>query len=376
MPFTLLHTADWHIAKPFGRFDPERAGILRRARLEAIDRLAAAARAGGARHVLVGGDVYDQPNVSDLVLREPMARLNACPDLEWHIIPGNHDPAMAGGTWERLSRAGLPPNVRLHLTAHPVELAGACWLLPAPLLAKATARDPTEWMDQAATPPGAVRIGLAHGSAHGFGSERAASVAISPKRARSAGLAYLALGDWHGTGQVGERMWYSGTPEPDGYLDNDPGNALLVRIAGPGAEPEIVKVATAAHRWLSRRIDLERPSDLPGLEQEVDRLGPAASRAVIEVVATGRVTIAQDNALAQRLDGLAPRVLHLSRRLDQVSLVPAEGDIGALGDGVLGDLATELAAVASDPAAPKAVASQRALRRLFAFADRAARADA
>lgn len=375
MPFTLLHTADWHIAKPFGRFDPERAGILRRARLEAIDRLAAAARAGGARHVLVGGDVYDQPNLSDLVLREPMARMNACADLAWHIIPGNHDPAIAGGVWERLSRTGLPPNVRLHVSAQPVELAGDCWLLPAPLLTKATARDPTEWMDQAATPAGVVRIGLAHGSAHGFGSERSASVAISSTRARSAGLAYLALGDWHGTGQVGERMWYSGTPEPDGYLDNDPGNALLVHIAGQGAEPEVAKVATAAHRWLSRQIDLARQSDLDRIEQEIDGLGPASSRAVVEIVAAGRVTFAEDKALAQRLDALAPRVLHLSRRLDQVSLAPAEGDIGALGDGVLAELAGELSKRASDPANPDAAIGQRALRRLFAFADRAARAE-
>lgn len=374
MAFTLLHTADWHIAKPFGRFDPDRAGVLRRARLEAIDRLAAAARAGGARHVLVGGDVYDQPNVSDLVLREPMARLNAYPDLAWHIIPGNHDPAVTGGIWERLAGTGLPPNVRLHLVAQPVEIASDCWLLPAPLLAKATAQDPTAWMDEAATPAGATRIGLAHGSAHGFGSERTASVAISATRSRSAGLAYLALGDWHGTGKVGERMWYSGTPEPDGYLDNDPGNALLVRIPGPGAEPEVEKVSTGAHRWLSREIDLERPSDLQRLEQEIDGLGPEASRAVIEIVATGRLTVAEDKALAQRLDALAPRVLDLARRLDGVRLVPAETDLGALGDGVLAELAGELSMRASETGGPDAAVSQRALRRLFAFADRAAEA--
>ena len=39
-----LHTSDWHIGKPFGRFDAEQAAVLRRARLTAIDRLADTAR--------------------------------------------------------------------------------------------------------------------------------------------------------------------------------------------------------------------------------------------------------------------------------------------------------------------------------------------
>ena len=90
-------------------------------------------------------------------------------------------------------------------------------VLPAPLTAKSTSRDPTAWMDAAATPSGSLRIGLAHGSVQGFGSAGEANVPIDPARAKSAGLAYLALGDWHGTTRISERVWYSGTPEPDGF---------------------------------------------------------------------------------------------------------------------------------------------------------------
>ena len=48
MALTLLHTADWHIGKPFGGFEPDKAGVLGHARLTAIDRLADAARGHGA----------------------------------------------------------------------------------------------------------------------------------------------------------------------------------------------------------------------------------------------------------------------------------------------------------------------------------------
>jgi hypothetical protein len=43
---TVLHTADWQIGKPYGRVaDPDKRSRLRQVRLEAIDRIAAAAAA-------------------------------------------------------------------------------------------------------------------------------------------------------------------------------------------------------------------------------------------------------------------------------------------------------------------------------------------
>jgi len=50
-------------------------------------------------------------------------------------------------------------------------------------------------MDGAATPPGVLRIGLAHGSVVNFGSECEATNPIDPARATKARLDYLALGD-------------------------------------------------------------------------------------------------------------------------------------------------------------------------------------
>ena len=42
--FTFVHTADWQIGKTFGAFPEEKASVLRHARLDAIDRIAEAAR--------------------------------------------------------------------------------------------------------------------------------------------------------------------------------------------------------------------------------------------------------------------------------------------------------------------------------------------
>ena len=60
------------------------------------------------RTVLVAGDVFDSETVSDALIGTLLARLKAHPKLTWHLLPGNHDPARAGGVWEAIVGAGLP----------------------------------------------------------------------------------------------------------------------------------------------------------------------------------------------------------------------------------------------------------------------------
>ena len=368
MSITFLHSSDWHIGKPFGRFDDERGSVLRRARLTAIDRLADAAVSGGAAHVLVAGDLFDRPSLADRDLRAPVEQMRVHAGLTWHVIPGNHDPAVTGGVWERLLRDGLPANVRLYLDTRPIEIGSGCWLLPAPLSAKAVTNDPTEWMDSADTPGGNIRIGLAHGSVQGFGSEQAASVAIAPDRARRARLDYLALGDWHGQVEIGFRTAYSGTPEPDDFLDNGAGFALLVRIEGSGAVPVVTRRETGQHRWLKRRIEATRPTDLAGIEGEIEGSGARARDTVLAIEAVGRLTVGEERELRRRLDRLEPRVFHLDRRLQRLRVTAGHDDLARLGEGAMREIGRDLASAAGGDGTEARVAV-RALRHLFEFAD-------
>ncbi len=372
MPIVFLHTSDWHIAKPFGQLEPEVAGVLRQARLTACDRIAAAARDGGARHVLVAGDVLDRPSLPDRDLRAALAQMQAHASLVWHIIPGNHDPASRGGVWERIARLGLPGNVIVYLEPRPVEIEPRCWLLPAPLATRAMSTDPTAWMDTAATPESDFRIGLAHGSIQGFGSEASASIRIAPERPRLAGLDYLALGDWHGVRQIGPRAAYSGTPEPDGYLDNAPGRALLVTLDGRNSLPRIEHREVGWHRWLKRDIATSRLTDLAALEGEIEGLGANARRVMLSIEVTGRVTMTEASDLAARLDDLEGRVLHLERRLDRMVPAPAGNDLDRLPEGHVRSLGRELTQTAADTTDARHLVARRALRHLFELGEQSA----
>ena len=75
-------------------------------------------------------------------------------------------------------------------------------VLPAPLTQRNTHSDLTEWFVGAETPPGMLRVGVAHGSVEGILADGIdASNPIAPGRARQAALDYLATGRlaWHAT---------------------------------------------------------------------------------------------------------------------------------------------------------------------------------
>ncbi len=368
MRFTFLHTADWQIGKRFGSFPGDKPAILRDQRLQAVDRLALAANASGCAAVLVAGDVFDAETVPGALSGQLLARLKAYPALTWHLLPGNHDPGRAGGVWSALV-GGLPANVQVHLEPKPVELGAGVVLLPAPLMSKRTSSDPTGWMDGAPTAAGALRIGLAHGSVQGFGSAGEANVPIDPARVKSAGLSYLALGDWHGTTRISDRVWYSGTPEPDGFRDNDPGNALVVRLDG-AAPPQVERIATAHFTWLAREVKIDSAEAMAPVEADVARLGAGAARTLLSLQLAGTVAMTELGCIEERLGQLAPQLFHLAFDTSGITAYADVADLAALASPSLGEIAQRLKAASERDGAEAAIA-QRALRRLFALARQA-----
>jgi len=366
MALRFVHTADWQLGRPFTRFADELAGRLRAARLDAIDRLAATARAHGAGHVLVAGDVWDQETPSEATLRQPLDLMARAGDLVWWLLPGNHDPARADGLWQRLARLGPPANVRLCVEPAPVPLTEDAWLLPAPLSAKHEAGDPTAAWDGLATPAGAVRIGLAHGAVADFADAGEAGAVIAPDRATRAGLAYLALGDWHGRLEVDRRTWYAGTPEPDRFRANDPGWCLVVTVEGPADPPRVEAVATARFRWREAELALVPGIDLGAVDRLACDDAVPASRTLARVTLAGSLGLAERAALTARLEQLAHRLAHLEWRDDDLVTLAGAGDLDALGEtGSLRAAAEALAARAADEPA-----ARRALDLLYGWATR------
>ncbi len=367
MGFKFLHSADWHIGKTFGDFDLEQAAVLRQARLEAVTRLSEIARQNDITDVLVAGDVFDSPKPGDAVVRTLVARLAQTPFVTWHFIPGNHDPNEQEGPWSRIQHFGVPDNVVLHLKPEVSELAAGVALLPSPLQTKFSATDPTAWMDNAATADRAIRIGLAHGGVVDFDfNDETEACTISMKRAESAGLAYLALGDWHGTKEVSPRCWYSGTPEPDQFKENNPGQALIVEIMAPDAQPRITPVETKQFTWQERHQQLTVGDRLDDIGREITSYGSDAQKHLLKLVFDGQVSLSDHTELKLQCEQFEAALFVLETSFEGVNVVTEDADLKALGAGGLQDIAVRLQSRLDKETDPEASAViKRALQKLF-----------
>jgi DNA repair exonuclease SbcCD nuclease subunit len=337
-----LHTADWQIGRQFATFDPEHAPILAEARIAAVERLAVLATEHRVDAVLVAGDVFDAQTVSDRTVRRLFNALAGYAG-PWLMIPGNHDAALAESVWTRAERLGaVPANAHL-LLAPELRLfeAQGFAVLPAPLTQRHTYNDLTAWFDTAETPPGLLRIGLGHGSVQGILAEGIDSAnPLAPDRAASARLDYLALGDWHGCKRIDARTWYAGTPEPDRFKANDAGQALLVEIAAPGAEPQVTPLAVGQFHWHLLATHLHVASDLDALLEELAGLG---AQDVVDLRVAGRIDLAGRQRLQAAVGSAEARARHLQADLSALQLVPTDEDIAGLqADGYLGEVIAEL----------------------------------
>ncbi len=376
-----VHTSDWRIGKTF-RFANEASQLLRDERLEAVTWLGRLARAEGAAAILVAGDVYDVETPAERTLRQPVERMRAFPDIAWHLIPGNHDAHAPRGPWERQLRLNvseqLPENIHLHLAPEPAAIAGgAAWLAPAILERRYAVADPTEAMDTAATPEGAIRIGLAHGSIRSFGTdESSTNNLIAIDRPRRAGLTYPALGDWHGAQGIGERCWYSGTPEIDDFSTGGRGGggALLVDIDSPRAVPVVTHHRVGRFDWQRMEMVLNSATDIEILETRLRSLSLDLGAVLVWLSVTGALSLAERDALENRIQhgvGSALRAL----RLDDAALVPrpTSVDLEAIDHaGFVRTAADQLAARAADPNDPEQDIAAAALHRLYLLHMRAA----
>lgn len=337
-----LHTADWQIGRQFTTFAPDDAVALAEARIAVIERIADLASQYAVDAVLVAGDVFDAQTVSDRTVRR-LFNAMAGYTGPWILIPGNHDAALAESVWTRAQRLGaVPANAHLALSPEVLEFADAGFaILPAPLTQRHTQSDLTSWFDQAETPAGLVRIGLAHGSVQGILAEDVDSPnPISQDRTETARLDYLALGDWHGTKQINPHTWYSGTPEQDRFRGNDPGNVLLVDIPEVGAEPKVEIHPVGRHPWVQMSERLAVSSDL---DQLIAKIEEQPEQAVVALRLEGEISLLGKQQLEHALSVAEARFRSLGYDLSGLSLQPTDEDIAALhADGYVGDVIAEL----------------------------------
>lgn len=361
----ILHTADWQIGKGFGRIPGDSGAALRNQRLETVAQLARMATDYAVDAVLVAGDVFDSQTISDRTLRQTFEQLRHF-EGPWVLLPGNHDAAVSESVWTRARRMGaIPDNVFCALTPEPILFSDTgLAVLPAPLQRRHEHGDLTVWFDTVELADGYIRVGLAHGSVTDFlPGEAEQHNPIERTRAETAGLAYLALGDWHGTLAVNHRTWYAGTPETDSFRSSRPGHALLVTLPDGEGEPNVEVLPTSHYQWHRLEQTLQSAADLDVLADRLTHLGEPYERHVVELVLSGTLALADKEAADRLIQAWDARLQYL--RVDDAALWPAatEADLAVFQDaGFVG----QAAQILQNRRQAGEEAAGTALQRLFA----------
>ena len=364
--FRFIHTADWQIGKAFGNVEGDAGAFLRSRRIETIKSIADLAGKHQVDAILVAGDVFETNTIAAKTI---MQTLGAMAEFEglWLLLPGNHDPATTESVWSKIKHNFATPNIVLLTEPEPYKLAShPVVVLPAPLQRRHEQRDLTDWFDTYESEADIIRIGLAHGSLDNRLAVRGeAPNTIADARVTSARLDYLALGDWHGTIAIGDKIWYSGTPEPDRFRANDPGNVLLVEIEGPGQVPRVEKIKTGYFTWHQIEKNVFDESDITDVSNQLLSTEIPMNRLVVRLVLTGSVNLETRAHIDHAIEKLQASVLHMDVDSSGLIAEPSAADLDQIEQsGFVRSAIEKLSALmhSSDPAADDA---RRALHLLY-----------
>lgn len=362
----LLHTADWQIGKGFANFEGDAGALLRTQRIKTVDRIAQIANKQSVDVVLVAGDVFETNAVADETLRRTLNALQAFKG-PWVLLPGNHDPALSDSAWTRLLRMGIAENVRLATASEPILLLNdRLAILPAPLQRRHEASDITEWFDAMVTPTGVFRVGLAHGSvANRLPQKSEAPNVISDTRSDTAKLDYLALGDWHGTLEIAPRTWYSGTPEPDRFRNNERGNVLIVTLTQAGQSPTVEAVPVGHFSW--KQFDQTVSSEEDALVLDGVLTAEAeAERLVANLALHGAVDLATRRHVEEILERHRARFHVIKVDDDDLLATPSDQDLDLIDTlGFVRSAMDKLRTKANDPSDNESQTARAALQKLY-----------
>lgn len=203
----IAHSSDLHI-------DDDRSGIDREG-LDGLRDVLATARQAGADLLLLAGDTFDNNRVSPRTLARTAEMLAAAP-MPVVLLPGNHDPALAGSVFHRggldaiagVSVLGLTHEEAIAYPEHGLEIWGHAHVdyEDMPPLRGPRPRT-TRW-----------QIAMAHGHFE-WRRDRAnplrPSWLFSEDDIEATAADYLALGHWDRPALVGDGAvpaYYSGSP--------------------------------------------------------------------------------------------------------------------------------------------------------------------
>ena len=278
----LLHTADWHLGRRFSSFPEEAQKKLTRARLDAVEKIFELALRNRVDAVLCAGDLFDAPDPPAAWwggLADRLHRYADAPMPPVILVPGNHDPLVAGSVWARdhALRGRLPRWA--HVVDRPdfaLPIGDGAVVYAAPCTSTSGQADPALTLPARADGDERIRIGCVHGQTFDIAGFEF-NFPIAKDAGVRRGLDYLAIGDTHAFRDVTPDgpvpTVYPGSPEPMTFAETEAGFVALVGLFPHGGRrPRVERERVGAWTWRERVV--QSVAELATLlsERDLDRV--------------------------------------------------------------------------------------------------------
>ncbi len=235
-----IHTADWQLGMTRHFLAGEAQPRYSAARRDVVAGLGALAGEVGAEFVVVAGDVFEHNQLAPQVISQSLEAMRAI-GIPVYLLPGNHDPLDASSVYtSALFKAECPDNVVVLERAGVHEVRPGLQIVAAPWRSKSPTADlVAEVLDGLSADDGVARVLVAHGGVDALDPDPTnpalIRLAVVQDALARGAIHYVALGDKHSVTEVGDRIWYSGSPEVTNFddIETDPGHVLVSTSTRP-----------------------------------------------------------------------------------------------------------------------------------------------
>lgn len=265
----LFLTSDLHLGMKFAGY-PSAQEKLIEARFQALKRCVDIANDRQCDLFVVGGDLFDRVSVAKATIKRAADMLGDFQGRLAAVLPGNHDfiTERPDGLWALFKEfAGdrvlvleskkiyflKPYDLDVHVYAAPCE-------------AKRSAENNIGWIREADKEKDAlVHIGIAHGSLEGLSPDfNRDYYPMTESELSACGLDLWLMGHTHipypaAPGST-SKIFYPGTPEPDGFDCQHEGKALVIEI-NQAKQIQADFVSTGTYRFYHEEIEISSFKD-------------------------------------------------------------------------------------------------------------------
>lgn len=306
MPMKMLFCSDLHLEKSFSS-SPSVKEELKEARFLTLEKLIEKAETEKAELFLIGGDLFDTLRISAKSLKRTADILSKFSGLVY-ILPGNHDYLSLenDGLWQNFKKfSGENTTVLDEMKPFTDQIGGkSVSFYPAPCDDKHSPTNRSDWVSRESLTESNFHIGMAHGSLVGIAPDQNELYYKMDERSLSASAVDIwLLGHVHQPYPKNpsreSKVFYAGTPEPDGFNRNHHGTAWIFTIQDDKSILSELLENTGKYSFLELDLELQSGEDLKARLAEIHT--QYQNDVLLRLNLSGRLTREENLSLNQRI---------------------------------------------------------------------------